>query len=1344
MKYKVEEKLKKLKLLLTHYKKQPFNHVNEKTEDADKLWNASLFFANLLLVSNYSGSKISENELRKFTKDYENQNSIEIHTQDLFAKFWLRKVFGKIYVPYLIMKTAKDYEKYSSNLDELLFIRYLNSTLKIDSITSNDLDAQIRNYEVTKKVSLDIDWLSSSNYLKKLEKNDVLKVSSVDYYHILLDNWDTFKYLNSLLNYKETKYKRSVLIDKKTFNKIHSSHKNLFPKIPDLQFFILNNTISKTNASYKISFYSGDPTFISDLGSSIKAIIWQKILDNPSFTNDTERLFLFLSYSEIDGFRNDIIPYLSNEAKKKFKETAMNVVLNESDLDNIEQEFDKVFLEDNLSVRSYRSDEIKYNNDDLKPTEDSYELYDQMLKVSDNYDGNLFYSQRSRVDISYLVNQLLILDIEFSQIIPLDTFTYSHYPITKRLLIEGLSKPYLLWEVAFFLKRNEIIRLPFLLIEESLASLSFRLLDNIEVEILPSETLSQVRTKTLKIAIELILDEFSSTHGHNKNKLVRIIFQLFREINRDKFQIRNNSRTIQLYEQDVLDKANREKYLLSTIESYVIEVNHFPKKANTSIISEYLKPLLESLDQHSPFKELSNGSWQLPLFELDYLSWLSKVAINCKLKKENIDIDIEREISNKFLTTYLTAIERGSIEEKELSSMEVIDSVPNWYMFNESLDKVKWFYPSILLHRNSKLLNFLKPSINFDPIQNSYEGFNRYSALRLRSHLFILLSTLESINDKDGKLLRLQKETQTIKKKLETTVVTILENNAVQHKINKIDILNEQFERGFGKSNKEELIPQIAKSINWFKDKTAILNVLIKTSDLLRLLIIIDWITAEGLRKELLKRIKKTKIKKFLKSKNWISELELTITKLTSHPKLIKQTKDALEYWKTNVTTNGKKDLDKVTYLVELIIAYNTKDEQSLNSLKTPTHISYRVQNEFDLNSYKQFFKGLIRFETDPESASRIFDNLHHQFPKHSSIALNRFAAKINWASKNIDKNLFEEALIEWEEMITELSDLHLETIKDSIWVNKLTAYYHLDDKDRFDQLYLSIPFPYQMKEDMVELKIEILLKNQLREEAKKVLYLATEYHRDSSGKQPKFIRGLKIKLDDEIDIKFLQNNYNDIFAKQAKTLIQIFPERLNAENKIGKFIAREIALASSNMLDKINSIRDIHLEDKYNDIIQLILESRISQWGWQVKDQSRGGFSGNKTSVNPGERDLIICDSNGDELIVCEAFIWKSFSIAESHINKTFNYTHKRKDFVLLIYDKRLYENFDKNWNNYKNDTLPKISYTPGYELKESKWKELTKAFGYKASGIKVGMSYHGKNTKIYHILVNLNYKAL
>lgn len=1343
MKYILQENVKNLKLQLEHYKKQLSTYNNHKTEDAEKLWNASLFFANIILESNHAGFDISEKELNEFTENYEKQNKETVNLKELFSIFWLRKIFGNIYVPSVIRKTARDYENKKNKHKELLFIKHLKVELGLDETTSDELDELIKSFESIHKISLDKNWLFDSQYFKAKKDNSVLKINGVDYFTKLLENWTTFKYINELLKHKRSKYDSNISIKKRTYNKIYKQHKTLYPKTPTLDDLIQTNTIIASPHDYLIPTRSGNPNFIFDLAGSIKAIIWQKLIDDETFNNDNQRILKFLSYSKYDDHRQDIVSHLSLEAKTRFLKTALEMVLNEPDLSTTEQEFDKAFLEEEIASRNCWNNNIKIESDDLKSTDDIYDLYDQMYKVSDDYNGNLFFSQDSRADLSYLIDELLVLDNEYPEKTDSNNFDYPHYPITKQFLLQGLSKPYLLWETTYFLKTRGSTRLPYLLIEKNLASLAFRLLDNTEIEVLPYETVSQVRTKMLKVAIQLIFDKMTSTHNFDKDKFANIIFQIFKEINRDKFQLIRNSRTIELYEQNIADKKERENVLLSTIENYSQSINSFPKKAKLSIISQHLTILLERVDFYLPTRELSNGSWHLPLHKLDYLSWLSKVTINCQLKNEKLETNIDQTIAKVFQKTYLSAIEKISITKTDYSSLESKDSVPSWYLDNEHLDNIDWVFPFILLKRSSTFSKFLNPSIDFNSDEDIYNDFNQYSAKRLRSHLFIFLSVLKSINNRNSNLFRLQKESNKIKNNLEAGILNILRKNATQHEKNKIDILDEFFERSFGSSNKGELIPQIANSINWFSDKKEIINVITKTSDLTRLLIIVDWITAEGLKKELIKKIKKSKITEFIESKRWNPEIELIITKLTYHPKLVKQTKEALDYWKKNVSTHGKKDLEKVTYLVELMLAYNDKNEAVLDAIEVPEHTSYKVHKEFEVDSYKQFFRGLIRFDTNPESAYQIFDNLHHQFPQHSNISLNRFAAKINLASKNKETILFEEALDEWEQMKQNIPDIYLEHIKDNVWNNQLTAYYHLENKDEFDKLYLEIPFTYQMKEDMVELRIGMLLKDQLREDAKKVLFRATEYHKDSSGRIPKFIRKLKAKLDDETDIKFLQNNFNEIFASQPKTLIQIFPDRLNAENKLGSFITKEVALSSSKMLDKINSIRDVGLEDKYNDVVQLALDARISQWGWQVKDQARGGFSANHKKYNPGERDIIVCDSNGDGLMVCEAFVWKDKPTAESHINKIFNYDHKRKNFIILIYDKRKFQNFDTNWNKYKNDVLPNLSYPTEFVVKKSKWKELTKRFGYKSSAIRVGSSNHGKGTKIFHIMLNLNYRV-
>src|SRR5690606_12081017 len=128
-----------------------------------------------------------------------------------------------------------------------------------------------------------------------------------------------------------------------------------------------------------------------------------------------------------------------------------------------------------------------------------------------------------------------------------------------------------------------------------------------------------------------------------------------------------------------------------------------------------------------------------------------------------------------------------------------------------------------------------------------------------------------------------------------------------------------------------------------------------------------------------------------------------------------------------------------------------------------------------------------------------------------------------------------------------------IETIKDKIWINKLTVYYHFKDFLEFEKLYLELPTPYQMMDDVVSLKIKILQIQNKQQEAIYFLQQAKEYHQSSDGVNPNFINELQLIVDDKSNIKLLKASYLDIFSKKPKTLIQIFPEKLNGELEIGR-----------------------------------------------------------------------------------------------------------------------------------------------------------------------------------------------
>ncbi len=817
--------------------------------------------------------------------------------------------------------------------------------------------------------------------------------------------------------------------------------------------------------------------------------------------------------------------------------------------------------------------------------------------------------------------------------------------------------------------------------------------------------------------------------------------QLYFETNQYKFHSHSNVRSLEEYHRIIDAHELKENTLLSVIEEFPVN-GYFVNYTNPPfLLPTIFKDLIELIDNSKPIEIRGNGAIDFYILKLDAFSWLAKFIIHKRYGKE-MDVDVfQTELSMKFKDYYLEKIEQDTVFTRDFPNKNRVERLPYWAEKNESLKKIDWVYPMYVMFKSGDLEQFLNPRFKFVKADDEYHEANTFNAKKLRSHLFILLITLNRIVSGKSDYFFIYQDVKAIKTLIEKRIIAILKLHTKKGSPSKIDILSSSFERNTFGSEEEELAPQIAQAINWFDDRTDVINVLTNTSDLLRILIILDWITSEGIKKSLIEKIQVAQLTAYLKDQTWLPEIELTLTKLSQYEQLIKQTELALNYWETNIIPKRNEfKYHKASYVVKLMTAYNEKDEAKLDKIKQPKKDFIAVRG-FKSIHYKSFFKGLIRFDSNPESAYQIFDALYHQFNESASVCINRFAAKINWASKTNNKALFSEALEEWLIVEKHLNPTLIASVQDNVWINKLTVYFNLEDIESFEKLYLEIPLPYQMMKNAIAMRMELYMDNNKRQEAVCLIEQATNYHQFADGTDPEFINKLKTKLDDGSHIKVLQANYNEIYSKQPKTLIQIFPEKLNGQVEIGKFITKEVALASNKMLDKILSINEITKEDKYNDIIQLVLEPRFAIFGWQIKAQDRGGFS--ESGYSEGERDLMLQDSNTESFLVCEAFIYRDVTRVKSHLKKVFNYYHKKEDFVILIYDKDPIGQFEKKWDKYLNETLNKVVYPKDFGIKPVKTKDLTSDYNYVASGIKVGATFHGTETTIYHIMVNLNYKV-
>lgn len=250
-------------------------------------------------------------------------------------------------------------------------------------------------------------------------------------------------------------------------------------------------------------------------------------------------------------------------------------------------------------------------------------------------------------------------------------------------------------------------------------------------------------------------------------------------------------------------------------------------------------------------------------------------------------------------------------------------------------------------------------------------------------------------------------------------------------------------------------------------------------------------------------------------------------------------------------------------------------------------------------------------------------------------------------------------------------------------------------------------------------------------------------YHKFAGEGDNIFIKDLRNKVNGIDNIQELRVHYNRIFTSSPDRLIKIFPENLNGRNDLPEFITNEIALAATRMLDKLNAVQSVLLENAYNDLIQIALESRVSPWGWTVKDQTRRAFS--PAAKDLGEIDLDIQDFNKNSFITCEAFILRDKQRVQSHIQKVVaDYTHKRKNLLILVYYVDKMTDFESKWKEYSETIVPGINFPVGYEMTGGALNDLTEKFGYKGTAIKIGSASHGTSTTLFHVFINVNYRGI
>lgn len=1345
--YPQEKFAELVEFVSTHSANRDRRNADQKAIEENLKWNASLFFAKAIYLTKPIEKELTLEEFEQFKNNYENQNDKQINTAALFQKYWLRNILGKIKIAGTVSLGCHEFSSISGFRNELTFLfeEFTEGKEGKEEIVRNDFDQIRHKYEEKNNLKLSDEGLYKSNWFS--ESGEIIQIFNINhYFKPFLDYWEEFEFLSIYKDHISHNKGKGFKIIKSDLQQLHESFNQFYTQTPSIDNLIDQAILSEKDEFYYLNFRNVKIDYWSALGDQITAFYWQFLIDGNHFSDDKERIKRLLQQTLSCGWPSDFLNHSINESKRKFLDVAFDLVANEPDLEGIESEFKKVSIDGDFGSREFQT--LFHSNEEYGDFSLNNSDYFELLESLDNWEEKArttyLHGQSSRDELSFLIMIIVTHDYESEreETSDLDNPKIHHYKRIFRLLEESLTKPTLLWYIKCFTIMCHREFIPYLIKDSKYTSLAFKFIDRIN-EYLLYEDKETIHKKLWGKSMELALFTIRSiVHNGDAPKL---IFQIYRQLNSRKYDIPYN-RQERVEKLSRKQKEEKERAVLSLIEDSSL-YNHRVNggRDDQFLIPELLNELVTLFINLQSKSRYNNGTVSFPMLQWDGLAWLMKCSTYWKYKSQfNIKSPNIHSLTHAFFRTYIDRIELTKVKQYNYLE-EKEEGLPKWSEKIERLEHIEWIYPIYFIYQQQKLNSFLEPRFYFNPTSDQYDKLNHFKADKLRTHIGVLIHVLRKLvlptipyGFEKSALIE-------IRSRIEQQIIDYVKNHIKDiPEEGRIDLFNYNKESAFKTSEKEALFPQIARSLNWFEKKDLLIEAVLKTNDILKILTIAEGITSEGIKKKLIQKIQQSDIQSFLGETHWVPEVHQVLLGMRQYPELIKKVEQIVEFWEKKISKKSR-EYEIQLYQTKMLLTYFRKDEKELDAVKEPLKSAPNGVRELSYLDHKQFYRALIKLDKEPKSSFIIFNQLSTRYPHYPVFALNQMAAKISIAKdNNNDLNLYREALEEWADYASKRDELDEESLGSNFFNNKLFILLKLGHHREVDKTFSLLEMPYQMIPDVLDTKIESLLERKRIDEAVLILEQAENYHQFSEDDTLEFIKALKFRVTGIDDSYLLSTYYTRIYNSPPSKLIKIFPDKLNGNRSIQGFVTKEIATAASKMLDKIVSISEIKSEDKYNDVMELYLDARINSWGWYVGGQSRGGYSdpdNNTTKKQPGERDLPIHDSNKELFCICEAFIFRNPLSIKSHLKKIFDYYHQRDNLVILTYDVAENSKSKSNWSSYLNKVLPETHFPIGYKFISC--EDVTNEFGYKNSAIKIAKSIHEGEVTLHHVFVNINYKV-
>lgn len=329
----------------------------------------------------------------------------------------------------------------------------------------------------------------------------------------------------------------------------------------------------------------------------------------------------------------------------------------------------------------------------------------------------------------------------------------------------------------------------------------------------------------------------------------------------------------------------------------------------------------------------------------------------------------------------------------------------------------------------------------------------------------------------------------------------------------------------------------------------------------------------------------------------------------------------------------------------------------------------------------------------------------------------------------------------EWEDFLNGLSEEEkskLQKINEQVLSTSLYHFIANKDAVSFDQALNTLSNSYRFNQELIPIIYNYYLERDLYEMAFSYNIAAKKYLTENSEVIKPEVEKIMNEATHDKTLTSIKQSLINLKSLIPQDLAKVTPDNVNNKRNLSEFVLHELIEAGKIMLEKIDAIRNIPHEDKYNDLLIATLRLRFQIWGWSCHDQGRSGKSA--SGKGSGETDVMF-QANGSNIALCEAFVLtgRDKVLTEKHINKCFTYNTYLESYYMIVYYKGPPANFDSTWASYKNDII-NCPYDARWQIDQTRGLEDISTKFSNVTAFHIAKSFYGSQKSVYHMMIDLS----